>query len=86
MTGTNCQFTIFHADGKDETNAGKFGTLIALAGEQGWELVAGSARTQDSTQRTATTNPITSSNAPMRWSAAFGLWTSICPYLRLWGC
>ena len=49
MTGTNCQLTIFHADGKDETNAGKFGHVIALAGEQGWELVAGSARTQDST-------------------------------------
>jgi hypothetical protein len=44
LTDTNCDFTIFHVDRKNESNSGTFGHIVGLAGEQGWELVAGSSR------------------------------------------
>lgn len=46
LSGTTCDLTIFRSDEKHERRSGKLGKIMADMGENGWELVASSARTE----------------------------------------
>ena len=46
LTGIHAQMWIFKSSGKHLQDEGKYGTLLAQLGEQGWEVVAASARTE----------------------------------------
>ena len=45
LSGTRAHLWRFNVDGKHGENSGKYGTLIAQLGQEGWEMVASSART-----------------------------------------
>ncbi len=46
LTGIHGQLTSFKPDGNHIEDSGKYGKLMANLGQEGWELVAASARTE----------------------------------------
>lgn len=44
LSGTKAEVTFFHSNDKHEHQEGSYGKTMAVMGEQGWELVAASAR------------------------------------------
>jgi len=44
LSGIQAQTTIFRSNGEYTENRGRYGMLLAQLGEEGWEVVAASAR------------------------------------------
>ena len=44
LSGTKTEITFFHSDGHHEEKAGEFGKVMALLGDDGWEMVTSNAR------------------------------------------
>jgi len=46
LTGVQTEASFYHSDKKHEVKEGEFGKLLALMGDEGWEMVASNARTE----------------------------------------
>jgi len=45
LTGVKTEVSFYHSDKKHEVKEGEFGKLVAMMGDDGWEMVASNART-----------------------------------------